>query len=99
MNCLKCQTKFNSSHCRARISIFAIGHECIYSYWRCRSCGWYTIDAYEDRWDGKDPVKHLGPFPADVGDRCVQLIQACPDPMNQDCECDSHKALFFGTPG
>lgn len=83
---------------RASIAIFVLGHECVYTYCRCRSCGFYSVHSYWDCWDGKDPVKHLGPFPAEVGDRCVDLVQACPSPMDRDCECDSHKALYYGTP-
>lgn len=83
---------------RASIKLFVLGHECHYTYWPCRYCGCYSIESYWDRWDDNDPVKHLGPFPAEVGDRCLELIAACPDPSDQDCQCDSHKALYYGTP-
>jgi len=88
----------SASRRRASIKIFLLGHECQYTYWPCRYCGSYSIESYWDTWDDNDPVKHLGPYPAEVGDRCLALIAACPNPSDQDCQCDSHKALYYGTP-
>jgi hypothetical protein len=46
-----------------------------------RYCGCYSIESYWDTCDGNDPVQHLGPFPAEVGDRYLALIAPCPDPQ------------------
>jgi hypothetical protein len=61
MVCMQGQQNLDrSSDYLASMSIFVIGHECVYSYWRCRSCGSYTIEAYEDRWDGRVPSPGWG---------------------------------------
>lgn len=83
---------------RSAIRVFLLGHECLHTYWRCRSCGYYSVESYWDTWDGEDPTKPLGTLSAEVGEYCIALLAACPDPMDQDCECVSHKVLHYGKP-
>ena len=99
MDCLNCQRVFEETEKRAAgISIFVMGDEYIYSYWRCPQCDKWTIESYHDRFLGEASIGLLGPFPTEVGARCVQLIQACPRPFDKHCECPSHDALYTGLP-
>lgn len=88
----------DSAPVRAAIRLFVLGHECVYTYWRCRTCAHYSVESCWDTWDGSDPTTLLGPLSPEVGDRCMALIAACPNPMDEGCGCDSHRALYFGTP-
>ena len=99
MECCQCAREFDKAeNARAAISIFVMGDEYIYSYWYCVSCGFYTVEWYHDCFMGDDDVGFLAPVPRDVGDHCVQLIQACPDPFNKHCDCESHRQLYYGLP-
>jgi hypothetical protein len=99
MRCLHCERDFPAgSHARAAIAIEVMGDEYIYSYWRCDACRQYTVEAYHDRFMGEDEVSFLPPVPEAVGDRGVELIRACPTPMDKWCDCASHRALYYGLP-
>jgi hypothetical protein len=99
MRCVQCGEPFaEGSRARAGISVSVMGDEYIYSYWPCAACGWYTVQSYHDRFMGDDEVTFLPPVARDVGDRCVALATACPDPFDKNCECPSHKALYYGLP-
>jgi hypothetical protein len=99
MKCINCQRVFpEQQKARAAIAIFVIGDEYLYSYWYCEACTHYTIEAYHDRFMGDDEISFLPPMPKEVGDKAVELIRACPEPMDKNCECPSHKALYYGLP-
>ena len=99
MKCVQCQQAFpTGSLARAGISIFVMGDEYIYSYWRCDACGFYTVESYHDRFTGEDEVTFLPAVSREIGDRCVALVQACPTPFDKYCECRSHRALYYGLP-
>ena len=99
MKCCKCGHDFPpGSKARAAISIYVLGDEYIYSYWRCDVCRHYTIEAYYDKFLGDSSVSFLPPLPEAAGDRGVELIRACPAPYDKLCECPSHKALYYGVP-
>ena len=99
MNCLGCDRIFDKAEERkAGIAIFVMGDEYIYSYWQCPSCDQWTIESYHDRFVGEDSIHLMGPFPPEVGKRCVELIAACPDPFDKNCDCSSHVVLYTGLP-
>lgn len=100
VDCVGCNRTFPAEQkARASISIFVLGDEYIYSYWFCEACQRYTIEWYHDRFLGEDDVGFLPAMPKEVGDRCVELVRACPTPWDKNCECESHRALYHGVPG
>jgi len=99
VNCLGCQIEMRTEDSRASwISIAVMGDEYIYSYWNCPACRQWTVESYHDRFMGDDEIQLMGPFPPEVGERCVALIEVCPDPGEKNCDCKSHQALYYGTP-
>lgn len=97
VKCLECDYEFSENEKRAAgIAILVMGDEYIYSYWYCTKCKLYSIESYHDRFMGEDSITFMGPFPKEVGDRCVALVKKCPDPMDKHCDCESHKALYHG---
>ncbi len=99
MKCLKCGSEFQAGQrAKAVICIFVMGDEYIYSYFPCAHCGYYTIESYCDRFSGEEEASFLQPVPREVGEKCVELIRACPNPRDKTCGCPSHKALYYGTP-
>ena len=100
MQCIQCRTTFpDRSRSDAAISIFVMGDEYIYSYWFCGTCQTYTVERYHDRFMGEDDISYLPPISKEVGDRCVDLVRACPRPYDKNCNCASHRALYHGVPG
>lgn len=98
MECLKCGKILGPEDTpRAGISIFVMGDEYIYTYVRCSSCGEYTVEAYHDRFMGEDDVTTFT-VSRETGEKAIELIKACPAPYDKWCECDSHKALYYGFP-
>lgn len=99
MKCIQCGQGFlPDARARAAIAIFVLGDEVIYSYWYCAACETYTVEAFHDRFLGEHDISFLPPMHKAVGDRCVELIGACPDPGNKHCDCASHRALYHGVP-
>ncbi len=99
MECLQCKRVFGANEGRrAAIAIMVMGDEYIYSYWYCQACGVYSIEAYHDRFMGEDSITYMGPFPKEIGDQCAELISTCPAPQDKYCDCDAHKALYYGVP-
>lgn len=97
MKCVKCGEEFqHGERARAAISIFVLGDEYMYSYWHCRGCDMYTVESFHDRFMGDDEITFLPPIARDVGDRCVELVRACPSPHDKHCDCPSHRALYYG---
>lgn len=99
MKCSKCGEAFEEDQlAEAAISIFVMGDEYLYSYWACRRCGYFTVESFRDRFAGEEEITFLPPVPREMGEECVKLVRACPRPFDKYCDCDSHKALFFGVP-
>lgn len=100
VKCLTCKKEFAAdSEPNAAISIFVAGDEYTYSYWKCKECSFYTVESYHDRFLGaEDEAFFLPPFSEEEGDRCVELVRACPSPFNKSCQCASHDELYYGTP-
>ena len=99
MNCVKCGKEFTDEDGpRAGISIIVTGDEYVYTYVLCSRCSHYTVRAYHDRFMGEDSVEFLPPLEKSVGDRAVGLISRCPNPYDKNCECPSHRALYYGVP-
>lgn len=97
MQCAKCAAPFPpAQRPRAAIAIEVMGDTITYAYWRCDACRHYTVEATLDRFIGDEEVSFLPPLPQDAGDRCVELVRACPTPGDKWCECPSHKALYYG---
>jgi hypothetical protein len=95
---MKCQREFTASDGpRAGISISVMGDEYIYTYIYCINCGLYTVDTYYDRFLGEAEVSAFS-VDKETGDRAIELIRACPDPFDKNCNCPSHKAMYYGTP-
>ena len=98
MECLSCGKTLGADDVhRAAISIFVMGDEYIYSYVRCEACGEYTVEAYHDRFMGEDDSQTFA-VDRKTGEKAMELIRACPEPLNKFCECESHRALYYGTP-
>lgn len=98
MQCLTCRHEFTDVEGpRAAISIMVMGDEYIYSYVYCARCGNYTVESYHDRFMGDDEISFFS-IDKGEGDRAVELIAACHEPHNKFCDCESHKALYYGRP-
>ena len=99
MNCLECDYEFTANEKRAAgIAIMVLGDEYIFSYWCCPKCQKCSVESYHDRFMGEDDITYMGPFAKVVGERCVALVEKCPNPMDKYCDCQSHKALYYGVP-
>ena len=99
MDCSNCKTNIGEMRDQeASISIFVMGDEYIYSYFVCKACGMYTAEQYHDRFLGDAQIAVMAPIPKEEGERIVELIEACSQPNNKNCTCDSHKALYHGRP-
>lgn len=97
MRCTTCAAELPKAD--AAISVFVIGDEYTYSYFRCPACGNYTVEGFHDRFMGESHVFLLPPIPASEGERAVALIRTCPEPGDKWCECEAHKALYTGRLG
>ncbi|MFH1810055.1 MAG: hypothetical protein ABIJ09_15015 [Pseudomonadota bacterium] len=96
-HCLCCQAPL-VDEARAGIAISVMGDEVIYTYLFCAQCQHYTVEAYHDHFLGDDEVSLLPALDKAEGDAALALIRACPDPMNKNCDCASHRALYHGRP-
>ena len=98
--CGHCQLPFSPELKRVGgISVFVYGDECIYSYFRCPNCDWFTIEEYYDAFMGDSTVRWGPTVPASVGQAVLAWIAKCPEPHDKWCECAAHKALATGLPG
>lgn len=98
MHCIKCKRTFTETDGpRAGISISVMGDECIYTYIYCAACGMYTVDSYYDRFLGESEISAFS-VDKETGDRAIEIILACPDPYNKNCNCPSHKEMYYGVP-
>lgn len=97
MDCAHC-SKPLPQRALAAISILVAGDEYIYSYFQCSACGGYSVEGFHDAFMGDSEAWRLPPITPEVGERCVALARACPDPGNKHCRCASHQALYHGIP-
>ncbi len=98
MQCLACKKEFKENDMpRAGISISVMGDEYIYTYVYCAGCKIYTVESYYDCFLGEDTVSFFS-VDKETGDQAVKLISECPDPFDKNCNCPSHKAMYYGRP-
>jgi hypothetical protein len=76
------------------IAVEVAGDEYIESFFFCGTCGVYTQESYCDQFLAEDTVNVSGPIAKEAGDRLVELIRKCPDPMDKKCTCDSHREFW-----
>jgi hypothetical protein len=99
MQCSTCKRELGSVRDAAGgIAVSVMGDEYIYTYWHCADCTLYAVESYHDRFMGEDEVTVLAPVSKEVGDRAIELIRACPDPQDKNCDCPSHRAMYCGVP-
>ncbi|MCU0722946.1 MAG: hypothetical protein MUC63_04925 [Planctomycetes bacterium] len=98
MKCAHCGIEIPEGAPEAAIAIFVLGDEVIYSYRPCPACRWTLVRGLHDHFMGDTQAFDVATVPPDVGARCVELVRKCPNPQSKYCECDSHKALYYGLP-
>lgn len=93
--CSKCRRELQDPEPLARISRLMMGDEYTEYYYRCATCGFYTIVSYHDAFQSVDEEERrvLPPLPPDVGEAHVKLIRTCPNPHDKFCDCEAHQAL------
>ena len=97
--CLHCRLVFSPELKRVGgISVLVTGDECIYSYWRCPACGWFSIEEYYDAFLGDSTIRWGPAVRPEIGERALKWIAQCADPHDKWCECDAHRALATGLP-
>ena len=97
VRCATCEREFDrrgQDPPAASIAVEIAGDEYIESFFFCDKCGVYTQETYCDQFLGEDTVHVSGPIARETGDRLVELIRRCPDPMNKKCTCDSHREFW-----
>jgi hypothetical protein len=76
------------------------GDEYMERYLRCASCGRISREVYCDRFSGEDHVTLEGPLDEANAMARIALIRRCPNPADEDCDCDAHREYFrVGRPG
>lgn len=85
--------------CKASITHFFMGDRYRHTWWYCEACAHWTMhNVHEDFETGRDDHFTWGPFPREVGERCVALVAACPAPSDHRCACEAHARLWNGPP-
>ena len=92
--CATCEIDMTDAKTReAFISVDVAGDEYIYSYWRCKVCGFYALETYRDRSMGSADITVDDSITPDEGRAIVEAIKQCPDPRDEDCTCDTHQSM------
>jgi hypothetical protein len=78
----------------ASISGGIMGDEYTDSYFFCRDCNVYTVEAYCDRFLGEEESSFRGPISKEEGDKYVRLIAECSEPWDKKCRCAAHRSYF-----
>jgi len=98
LHCAGCQLELTEESRVASISGSVMGDEYIESYYRCSSCGLYTLIVSRDRFDGDGELSETvsGPIGAEEGEKRVAVIRQCDSPYDKKCRCSAHLAYFKG---
>jgi hypothetical protein len=94
--CARCHRPFAAEDRVALISGRIMGDECTDFFYWCAGCEVYTIRLYRDSFTVGESAHDSEPIPRDEGDRRLQLVRGCPEPENERCRCESHRAYFGG---
>jgi hypothetical protein len=70
------------------------GDKYIESYFRCISCGGYTLEVYRDSFAGQDHVSPGILVESNVAEARIALIGRCSTPSNKHCRCPTHREYF-----
>lgn len=96
VRCGRCGREFDKEEQVACISAKIMGDECTDLFYWCGDCEVYTIRLCRDVFLGPDTERSSDPIPKQEGDRRLKLIRSCPEPGNERCRCDGHRAYFGG---
>jgi hypothetical protein len=92
--CAKCEIDLKDKGARdGFISVEMASDEYIYSYWRCKVCGFYALETYIDRASGSEDITVDAAITPAEGDAIIEAIKRCPDVRDEGCACDTHKSL------
>ena len=94
--CSLCGREFEPEERVACISGKIMGDECTDSYYWCGTCEVYTVRLFRDVFLGEETEHSSEPIPKDEGDRRLKVIRGCPEPYNERCKCEAHRAYFGG---
>jgi len=92
--CSRCRRPFAETDRVACISAKIMGDECTDCFYWCEACGVYTIRLYRDVFVGPETAHDSKPISKEEGDRRLALIRSCPEPWNERCRCEGHRAYF-----
>ena len=94
VRCSRCGRPFEDAEYVACISGKIMGDECTDCYYWCEACAVYTIRLVREVFAGPEIAHDSDPIPKDEGDRRLELIRSCPEPYNERCRCEGHRAYF-----
>jgi hypothetical protein len=97
MRCMRCQKEIGGDGGRgsvAAISGSINGDESSDVYYRCGSCGAYTVLLVHEPFLGEEQESTRGPLTAVEGEAAVALISRCDTPWDKKCRCPAHKEYF-----
>ncbi len=95
MKCKKCGTDLGGLHKRvASICLLAQGDEEVRSYFLCKACNVYTVWFVIENFFTDELTRFAAdPIPREKGDKIIENIRKCPDPMDKWCTCPTHEEL------
>jgi hypothetical protein len=96
VRCSSCGREFDVEDRVAGIAGKVMGDECTDIYYWCEACGVYTIRLHRDVFLGPETAHDSEAISKEEGDRRLKLIRSCPEPYNERCRCEGHRAYFGG---
>ena len=94
VRCSHCGRPFENSNCVACISGRIMGDGCTDCYYWCEACAVYTVQLIREVFVGPEIAHHSEPISKEEGDRRLALIRSCPEPGDERCRCEYHRAYF-----
>jgi hypothetical protein len=94
IRCSRCGRPFACEDRVALISGRIMGDGCTDCYYWCDDCSIYTIRLYREAFAGPETFHDSEPIPKDEGDRRLGIIRKCPEPGDERCRCEWHRAYF-----
>mgnify|MGYP003382160800 CR=1 FL=1 len=97
MQCLQCQREIGGEGGRSSVAAISgsiSGDESSDVYYRCVSCGAYTVLVVHEPFLGEEQESLRGPLTTAEGEAAVALINRCDTPWDKKCRCAAHREYF-----
>ena len=89
--CAECGADLGGHENSDQISVEVMADEHTYAYWFCESCDVYTRMMFIDNFLGREYTLGPGCLSRKEGDKLVELIRRCPNPVSKRCKCETHR--------